>query len=100
MSTSIVLSIAGATERRWWSATRAVDICREELCAWIKTRAGESLDEADVRSFCQGQIAHFKIPRFFRFVEAFPMTVSGKPQKYKMREQMIEELGLTVQRTA
>jgi fatty-acyl-CoA synthase len=72
----------------------------EEVCAWIKIRAGESLDEADVRAFCQGQIAHFKIPRFVRFVDAFPMTVSGKPQKFKMREQMIQELGLTVQRTA
>jgi fatty-acyl-CoA synthase len=72
----------------------------EEVCAWIKTRAGETLDEGEVRSFCQGQIAHFKIPRFVRFVEAFPMTVSGKPQKFKMREQMIVELGLTVQRTA
>ena len=58
------------------------------------------LDEGEVRSFCQGQIAHFKIPRFVRFVEAFPMTVSGKPQKFKMREQMIEELGRTVHRTA
>jgi fatty-acyl-CoA synthase len=72
----------------------------EEVCAWIKTRAGDTLEEAEVRSFCQGQIAHFKIPRFIRFVETFPMTVSGKPQKFKMREQMIEELGLTVQRTA
>jgi len=72
----------------------------EEVCAWIKIRAGESLDEGEVRSFCQGQIAHFKIPRFVRFVEAFPMTVSGKPQKFKMREQMIEELGRTVHRTA
>jgi fatty-acyl-CoA synthase len=72
----------------------------EEVCAWIKTRSDEFLDETEVRAFCQGQIAHFKIPRFIRFVESFPMTVSGKAQKFKMREQMIEELGLTVQPTA
>ncbi|HYR89712.1 MAG TPA: AMP-binding protein [Terriglobia bacterium] len=72
----------------------------EEVCAWIKIRAGEFLDEGEVRSFCQGQISHFKIPRFVRFVEAFPMTVSGKPQKFKMREHMIEELGRKDQRTA
>jgi fatty-acyl-CoA synthase len=72
----------------------------EEVCAWIKTRAGEAMEEADVRAFCQGQISHFKIPRFIRFVDGFPMTVSGKAQKFLMREQMIGELKLTVQRTA
>src|SRR5580698_6186484 len=60
----------------------------EEVCAWIKTRAGEAMEEADVRAFCQGQISHFKIPRFIRFVDGFPMTVSGKAQKFLMREQM------------
>lgn len=66
----------------------------EELCAWVKLRAGETLEEEDVRAFCRGQIAHYKIPRHVRFVEEFPMTVTGKVQKFLMRERMIAELGL------
>jgi fatty-acyl-CoA synthase len=58
----------------------------EELCAWIRPREGDVLTEAEVRTFCQGQIAHFKIPRHIHFVEEFPMTITGKPQKFKMRE--------------
>jgi fatty-acyl-CoA synthase len=66
----------------------------EELMAWIIPRAGATLSEEDVREFCQGQIARFKIPRYVKCVEGFPMTVTGKVQKFKMREQAIEELGL------
>ena len=66
----------------------------EELMAWIVPRADAALTEDDVRDFCRGQIAHFKIPRYVRFVDGFPMTVTGKVQKFRMREQAIEELGL------
>lgn len=66
----------------------------EELCAWIKLRAGETLTEDDVKAFCKDQIAHYKIPRHVRFVEEFPMTVTGKMQKFLMRATMVEELGL------
>jgi fatty-acyl-CoA synthase len=66
----------------------------EELCAWIKLRAGETLSEDDVKAFCRDQIAYYKIPRYVRFVEEFPMTVTGKMQKYLMRAAMTEELGL------
>jgi fatty-acyl-CoA synthase len=72
----------------------------EELCAWIKLRAGESMEAQEVRAFCEGQIAHYKIPRHVCFVSDFPMTVTGKMQKYLMREQMIKELGVKVQKTA
>jgi fatty-acyl-CoA synthase len=72
----------------------------EELCAWVKIRAGESLTEDDVRAFCKGQIAHYKIPRHVRFVEEFPMTVTGKMQKFLMREQMISDLGIAAAATA
>jgi len=67
----------------------------EELCAWIKLRPGAELTDDDVRQFCQGKIAHFKIPRYIRFSTDFPMTVTGKVQKFKMRETSITELGLT-----
>jgi fatty-acyl-CoA synthase len=72
----------------------------EEICAWIKLRAGETCDEAEVRAFCQGQIAHYKIPRYVRFVDAFPMTVTGKIQKFEIRDAMIRELGLQQVETA
>jgi fatty-acyl-CoA synthase len=72
----------------------------EELCAWILLASGQSCDEEEVRSFCHGRIAHYKIPRYIRLVEAFPMTASGKVQKFVIREQMILELGLTVDPTA
>ena len=61
----------------------------EEICAWIRLAPGKSCDEAEVRDFCSGQIAHFKIPRYIRFVEEFPVTASGKVQKFVIREQMI-----------
>jgi fatty-acyl-CoA synthase len=66
----------------------------EELCAWIKLRHGEVLTEEDVKAFCKDQIAHYKVPRYVRFVEDFPMTVTGKMQKYLMRAAMAEELGV------
>ncbi len=65
----------------------------EELCAWIKPRAGQSLTEDEVKAFCKDQIAHYKVPRHIRFVEDFPMTVTGKMQKFIMREAMAKELG-------
>jgi fatty-acyl-CoA synthase len=72
----------------------------EELCAWIRLKPGERAAPEEIQAFCRGQIAHYKIPRYIRFVDAFPMTVTGKVQKFVMREEMIQELGLTVQKTA
>ena len=72
----------------------------EELCAWIIRKPGQSVTEEEVRDFCKGQIAHYKVPRYIRFVDAFPMTVTGKIQKFRIREQMASELGLTADRTA
>jgi fatty-acyl-CoA synthase len=66
----------------------------EELCAWVKVRAGADLTEEDVRAFCTGKIAHYKVPRYVRFTGEFPMTVTGKVQKFKMRETSVAELGL------
>ena len=66
----------------------------EELMAWIVPRRAASLSAEDVREFCRGKIAHYKIPRHVKFVDSFPMTVTGKVQKFKMRELAIEELGL------
>jgi len=64
----------------------------EVVCAWIQVKDGESLTEDDVRSFCQGQITHFKVPTYIRFVDEYPMTVTGKIQKFKMSELMAEDL--------
>jgi fatty-acyl-CoA synthase len=64
----------------------------EQVAAWIKLRAGETASAEDIRTFCQGKIAHFKIPVCIRFVDSFPMTVTGKVQKYVMREEMSHEL--------
>ena len=72
----------------------------EELCAWVKLRVGETLDPAELQEFCRGQIAHYKIPRHVRFVDEFPLTVTGKVQKFIMREQMIAELGVHAAKTA
>lgn len=66
----------------------------EELMAWVQTEDGEPLTADDVRAFCAGQIAHFKIPRYVAVIDAFPMTVTGKIQKFKLRERAIEDLGL------
>ncbi len=64
----------------------------EEVCAWIVVRPGEALTEEEVRAYCQGQIAHYKVPRYIRFVDEMPMTVTGKVQKFVMRERMVDEL--------
>jgi fatty-acyl-CoA synthase len=72
----------------------------EELCAWIRLAAGQSCDAEEITGFCRGRIAHYKIPRYVKFVDAFPMTVTGKIQKFQIREAMIEELGLRVEETA
>jgi fatty-acyl-CoA synthase len=72
----------------------------EELCAWVHLRDGERSTAEEIRAFCQGQIAHYKIPRYVKFVDAFPMTVTGKIQKFLMREESIRELGLALQKTA
>ena len=72
----------------------------EELCAWVKLRGGEALTAEAVQAFCRGQIAHQKVPRYVRFVEEFPMTVTGKMQKFLMREAMERELGVRAAATA
>jgi fatty-acyl-CoA synthase len=72
----------------------------EELCAWVRLHDGETATSEEIRGFCQGQIAHYKVPRYVKFVDAFPMTVTGKIQKFLMRQQMIEELRLSLQETA
>jgi fatty-acyl-CoA synthase len=66
----------------------------EELCAWIIPKQGQSVDLESVRAFCQGKIAHYKVPRYVMAVDELPMTVTGKVQKYKMREISIARLGL------
>ncbi len=65
----------------------------EEVMAWIQLRAGHAASEAEIRDYCQGQIAHFKIPRYVWFVDEFPTTVTGKLQKFRMREIATERLG-------
>ena len=72
----------------------------EEVCAWVQLRPGETATEEDIREFCSGQIAHHKIPRYVRFVSEFPLTVTGKAQKFIMRQKMCAELSLTEERTA
>jgi fatty-acyl-CoA synthase len=72
----------------------------EELCAWIVLREGQKATEAEIRDFCDGQIAHYKIPKYIRFVEGFPMTITGKVQKYLIRQKMKDELNLNEDKTA
>jgi fatty-acyl-CoA synthase len=72
----------------------------EEICAVIRLREGTEASADDIVAFCRGQIAHYKLPRYVRFVDAFPMTVTGKVQKYLLREQVRRELGLEGQQTA
>ena len=72
----------------------------EQICAWIKLVEGETAAVDEIISFCDGQIAHQKVPRYVRFVDEFPMTVTGKIQKFVMREQMEADLGLTTVKTA
>jgi fatty-acyl-CoA synthase len=67
----------------------------EEICAWVKMRSGTTpLDAEAVRAFCAGKLAHFKVPRYVKVVDSFPMTVTGKIRKVEMRERSVEELGL------
>ena len=66
----------------------------EELMAWVQRRPGATISEEDLRDHCRGNIAHFKVPRYFKFVDDFPMTVTGKVRKVEMREQSVAELGL------
>jgi fatty-acyl-CoA synthase len=72
----------------------------EELCAWIQLREGVEPDEETIRTYCRDRIAHYKVPRHIRFVPEFPMTVTGKIQKFVMRQQMSEMLGVREQQTA
>jgi fatty-acyl-CoA synthase len=72
----------------------------EEVCAWVITRTGQALSEDEVREFCRGQIAHYKVPRYVRVVPEFPLTATGKPQKFEMRKAMMDLLGLSAERTA
>jgi fatty-acyl-CoA synthase len=66
----------------------------EELCAWVIGRPDAALDEDGVRDYCRERLAHFKVPRYVIFVDEFPMTITGKVQKFKMREASVERLGL------
>jgi fatty-acyl-CoA synthase len=72
----------------------------EEICAWIVLKPGNDCTEDEIREFCRNQIAHYKVPRYIRFVEEMPMTVTGKAQKFMMRERMIEELKFNETKTA
>ncbi|MFO1109320.1 MAG: AMP-binding protein [Bradyrhizobium sp.] len=72
----------------------------EEVCAFVVLKAGQTASAEDIRTFCQGRIAHFKIPRYIKFVSDFPLTATGKPQKFVMRAQMMNELKLAETRTA
>ena len=72
----------------------------EELMAWVIVRGDAHLDADALRAYCQGRIAHFKIPRYVKVVDAFPMTVTGKVQKFRMREQAMADLGLKKTATA
>jgi len=68
----------------------------EEVMAWIKLADGASVTEEEIKSFCKNKIAYYKIPRYFKFTDAFPMTVTGKVRKMQMREVSVRELGLKV----
>jgi fatty-acyl-CoA synthase len=72
----------------------------EELCAWIILREGQNSTPEEIHGYCKGQIAHYKIPRYIKFVSGFPMTVTGKIQKFLIRDQMREELGLAEEKSA
>lgn len=72
----------------------------EEICAWIVLKAGNAATKEEIKEFCRGQIAHYKIPRYVRFRDDLPMTVTGKAQKFRMRDAMVEELGLDIAQTA
>jgi len=66
----------------------------ETVAAWVRLKPGQTASEAEIREFCRGKIAHFKVPQFVRFVDEFPLTVTGKIQKFRIREIEIQERGL------
>jgi fatty-acyl-CoA synthase len=66
----------------------------EEVMAWVVLKPGQKVEAEDIREYCRGRIAHYKVPRYVKFTDGFPMTVTGKIQKFKMRETAVEELGL------
>jgi fatty-acyl-CoA synthase len=66
----------------------------EEIMAWVRLREGEAASAEELREYCREKIAHYKIPRYFKFVDTFPTTVTGKVQKFIMRQESIKELGL------
>jgi fatty-acyl-CoA synthase len=72
----------------------------EELCAWVIVKPNQSATEDEIRDFCKGQIAHYKVPKYIHFVSEFPMTVTGKIQKFKIRDEMKARLGLNEEKTA
>ena len=72
----------------------------EEICAWVKLRPGVAATDEEIKAFCRDQIAHYKVPRYVKFVDEFPMTVTGKIQKFIMRERTVSELGLKAAKTA
>ena len=72
----------------------------EEVCAWIVLKPGASATAQDIREFCRERIAHYKVPKYVRFVSEIPMTVTGKPQKFVMRRHMMTELGISAPATA
>lgn len=72
----------------------------EAVCAWVVLKADSTCTETELRDFCTNQIAHYKIPRDVRFVDAMPMTVTGKAQKFVMRAPMMQELELAAERAA
>jgi fatty-acyl-CoA synthase len=72
----------------------------EDVCAWIVLRPGQTANAEEIRAYCHGRIAHFKVPRHVRFVDEFPLTATGKPQKFVMREAMMRELNLVEAKTA
>jgi fatty-acyl-CoA synthase len=72
----------------------------EEVCAWIVLKPGEQASEAEIKDFCREQIAHYKVPRYVRFVDEMPLTITGKVQKFVMRQRMIAELMLNEAKTA
>ncbi len=72
----------------------------EQIAAWVKLRDGSSATEDEIKNYCREQIAHYKVPAYVRFVDEFPMTVTGKIQKFVMRDTMVEDLGLSIDETA
>ncbi|MCA9114505.1 MAG: AMP-binding protein [Planctomycetaceae bacterium] len=72
----------------------------EDVACWVRLREGASLDEEGLRAYCRDRMAHYKVPRYIRFVTSFPQTVTGKIQKFRMRETMVQELGLKAAETA